>query len=322
MAPPLSHEYIATKKNLSPQMAYGRAALDEPTLPPKAQFPSGSGSHSQDPSTGAPPPTSRSGVTLTPELIATLASLLPANVQASGAQSSQPQLSSSTTGLPVPLPTNERGTFSQGWSQHPQVLEQTGQSSQQSGSQLYPSQQLTTTFQSFPPNFQEQNPVYNFQEQASFSSRPPSTIHQAMPSHQQFVPSTQGIQIQQYSSEVPHSNQNGYAMGHGTTAGSYGIPDIQQPKNPVSYSNQFPGANFSLPENSFPSSSGNTNMEPVNQDERLQLQPVTSGAGPGSGEVEVDKNQRYQSTLQFAANLLLQIQQRQQQAGSHMGNQQ
>jgi len=170
-----------------------------------------------------------------------------------------------------------------------------------------------------------QNPVYNFQEQASISSRPLS-IHPAMQSHH-FVPSTQGIQpytsqgIQPYTSEVPHSNQKGYAVAHGTAAGSYGLADTQQPKNPVSYSNQFHAANLSLPDNAFPSSTGSINMEPLNQAERLQTVP--SGDGEGSGEVEVDKNQRYQSTLQFAANLLMQIQQQQQQqAGSQMGNQQ
>jgi hypothetical protein len=44
-----------------------------------------------------------------------------------------------------------------------------------------------------------------------------------------------------------------------------------------------------------------------------QFQPALSGSGQGTSEVEADKNQRYQSTLQFAANLLLQIQQQQQQ---------
>ncbi|XP_056695884.1 potassium channel SKOR-like isoform X4 [Spinacia oleracea] len=48
-----------------------------------------------------------------------------------------------------------------------------------------------------------------------------------------------------------------------------------------------------------------------NPPERTQTLP--SGVGQGSSEVEVDKNQRYQSTLQFAASLLLQIQQQQQQ---------
>jgi hypothetical protein len=59
-----------------------------------------------------------------------------------------------------------------------------------------------------------------------------------------------------------------------------------------------------------------------------QFQPALSGSGQGTSEVEADKNQRYQSTLQFAANLLLQIQQQQQQktatnpAAHGSGNQQ
>ncbi|KAJ8445262.1 hypothetical protein Cgig2_024468 [Carnegiea gigantea] len=323
---PITREYAAPKKDLAAQMDYGRADPNDVRLPPKTPIPTGC--VSQD-SPGGAPSTSKPGVTLTPELIATLASLLPPNIQASVAQSAQPQSSSSAAGLQFLGSTNSQETFSQGWSQQPQVLDQTGQSSQHSGGPLYPNSQPTTTFQSFPPNLNPishpvavlpesmpmQNPVYNFQEQASISSRPLS-IHPAMQS-QQFVPSTQGIQhytsqgIQPYTSEAPHINQKGHAVAHGTAAGSYGLADTEQPKNPVSYSNQFHAANLSLPDNAFPASTGSINMEPLNQAERLQTVPP--GAGQGSEEVEVDKNQRYQSTLQFAANLLMQIQQQQQQ---------
>ena len=45
-------------------------------------------------------------------------------------------------------------------------------------------------------------------------------------------------------------------------------------------------------------------------------QPEVVPAVTATSEPDVEKNQRYQSTLQFAANLLLQIQQRQQAGGA------
>ena len=59
--------------------------------------------------------------------------------------------------------------------------------------------------------------------------------------------------------------------------------------------------------------------QPVSQEIPTQLQQMQSnpqGSNQPPSEGETDKNQRYQSTLQLAANLLLQIQQQQKQANS------
>lgn len=294
---PPTHEYVAPRTEQVPvQMDYLRATPNE-TLPPKGPFPTGSLSQEQSANNGVSS-TSLPGVTLTPELIATLASLLPRNAQAPAPQTSQPQLNSSSTGFSLPVfPTNEKPAFSQGWNsqQQPQVVDQTGQQShQQFNSQMYPHPQMSTISQPFPSNLNANMPMQN-------------SVHnnQATPHSQQFVPSSQP-----YHFEPPHNAQKGYGMVYG---------DTQQPNNSGQYT--FHGANLSLPENVLPSSSGTMKVEPQNQAERSQ--PVPSGAGQ-STEVEVVKNQRYQTTLQFAADLLLQIQQRQQQqqASSHMGNQQ
>jgi hypothetical protein len=74
---------------------------------------------------------------------------------------------------------------------------------------------------------------------------------------------------------------------------------------------QVQGANYSQTQSGIPPSADRGNWELPNQVQ--QFQPALSGSGQGTSEVEADKNQRYQSTLQFAANLLLQIQQQQQQ---------
>lgn len=89
-------------------------------------------------------------------------------------------------------------------------------------------------------------------------------------------------------------------------------------------SSQVRGSNYSQPQSGMPLSADKGNWELPNQAQ--QFQTALSGSGQGSSEAEADKNQRYQSTLQFAANLLLQIQQQQQQtsnpAARGSGNQQ
>ena len=314
---PPTHEYINPKTDPAVHVDYARPTPLE-TGPPKAPFQTGS---SQDQSNNGVS-ASKPGLTLTPELIATLASLLPGSGQPQVAQTSQPQVSTSSVSFPLPIPTNERPAFSQAWSQQPQMADPTGQSSQQFSCQMYPHGQQSATLQSFSANLSSglpmQNSIYNLQEQGSVPSKAP-TVHSATPQSQQFVPSSQASQPHHF--EAPHNTQRGYGTVLGNSAGSYGGADVQQPKYPVPYTNQFQGANMSLPENVLPSSAGNMKTEPLNIAERNQSMPPGGGQ---STDVEVVKNQRYQSTLQFAANLLLQIQQQQQQqqASSHMGNQQ
>lgn len=80
---------------------------------------------------------------------------------------------------------------------------------------------------------------------------------------------------------------------------------------------------LSYPQNVVTQSADEVNLEHPNHVQ--QFQSVLSGAGQGTFDGEVDKNQQYQSTLQFAANLLPQIQWQQQtnsRAERGTGNQQ
>ncbi|KAH9623295.1 hypothetical protein KSS87_006098 [Heliosperma pusillum] len=294
---PQTHEYAVPKPEFSIQKEYSTSA-PQAVIPPKAAYPTPSVPQPQ--SSENFPSASVPALSLTAELIASLQSIQ------SAAQSSTP---------------------SHSWNHQPQVQEQKGQSSQQFGIQQYPNAPpLINNFPSFatnqnisshtvppvPENTAMQNHAYNRQEQGSITSRP--THMQPMSTQgQQYVPLSQATQ--RYSIEVPHSAQQGYA---------YSVADSQQPNNPGSYANQLhEGNNSSRPEINLSGLIGNSKLEVPSSVERFQSVPA--GVSQGITEIEVDKNQRYQSTLQFAASLLQQIQQKQQQqqqGGSNIGNQQ
>lgn len=236
---------------------------------------------------------SGAGMALTPELLATLTSLLPGNNQASTQMNSQAQASNPT---------------SQSWDQQHQFAEQYGNQmnpqAQVSNFQTYPPVSSFPSHhpaQTFPGNGQYQNPAYSYSYNLPQQSAVPDASH-----NQQYVAS--GQLAQPFQQDVRHNTQSGYGMGNGAaSAGLYGFQEGQHPYNPMAMPNQLQGLQHT--ENVAPGTS-NPLSEPVNQ--TGQNQPVAVDG-------EVDKNERYQSTLQFAANLLMQIQQ-QQQTGSQ-GNQ-
>ncbi|GAB4825448.1 hypothetical protein Ancab_008321 [Ancistrocladus abbreviatus] len=252
-----------------------------------------------------------SGVKLTPELIATLASLLPTTVY------------SSTMG-PVTAQTADGGVSSQVWNQPQQPSEEHVKSFQQMENQASSHQQplaISEAYQALPnasshvlPDASQiQNP-YILPQQDGISSRPPNISQEALQS-ENVVGAAQATQ--QYQLETIHGTPKGYEQAYITAAtGSYGLPDTQQPKNLMSYYNQV-GVDFSHPENVLPGPSGKVHSGSLNQVDLSQHAPSALGQVPT--DVEVDKNQRYQSTLQFAANLLMQIQQQQSQPSSHLG---
>jgi len=88
----------------------------------------------------------------------------------------------------------------------------------------------------------------------------------------------------------------------------YGSSAYNGPANSLS-NNQVHGSTATQAHTAMPLGVDKGNPQLPNQVQQLQ----SSGSSQGRLESEVDKNQRYQSTLQFAANLLLQIQQQQQQ---------
>ncbi|OVA08768.1 RNA recognition motif domain [Macleaya cordata] len=251
----------------------------------------------------------QAGVSLTPELIATLASLLPTNMQSSVTTSAQLPIGSSTprpTSFPAST-TLDNIMSSQGWRQDPANMtsslhhsreEQPVHQSQQLGHQFgnqppylsqYPAYGNVTsgpenTAQAMHGSTQIQDSILKIPQQGAVTSRTSSNF--ANPSQgAHFVPQQLNQHLQ---FDASHNSQRSYGSSHATDAtGLFRSPAFEQPKPPVTSSTQV-----------------------------QQLQTALSSAGQGSTDGDADKNQRYQSTLQFAANLLLQIQQQQQQGNT------
>ncbi|XP_030470325.1 flowering time control protein FPA [Syzygium oleosum] len=239
---------------------------------------------------------SQAGVALTPELIATLASLIPASTRTSSAESSQQNLRSM---FPPVVPNNEPSL--QAWKQEHQASDSGGYSVQQPGSQLNPPMSSVSQFQPYTsvpstasqsiqvpailPSTQMQESVLNASQYASVSR----SFNNIPSQGGQFAAS-----IQQYPVEVPP-----------TSSGLYSSPLLHQ-HGSSGLASQVQGPPFSQLQTVVPTTYTDVSNQPQ------QIQSSASGAAQGTQD-EVDKNQRYQSTLQFAANLLQQIQQQQQQ---------
>ncbi|CAO2838198.1 unnamed protein product [Amaranthus hypochondriacus] len=281
---PPKHEYGTSEKELAVHVDYHRALHEDAAMHSKTSIPKAS--VSRDQSYEGVSSTSRPAVTISPELIATLQALMPANSQCSVTQSGEPISITSTIGRSSPAVANEKGAFSQGWNQQFQV--DPNVQSQQLGVQGYPNANFNSYVSShpFPANTQLHNPAYNLQEQELDSSRP-LAVHSIAAQNQQLVPSMQN-NMQPYSTEAPRNIEKGYGMVHGTHLGSCEIGDTRQ------------------------------NPDPELQKSPQRIQTLPSGVGQGTSDVE----ERYRSTLQFAANLLFQIKQQPQlqQANSHLGN--
>ncbi|XP_019053496.1 PREDICTED: flowering time control protein FPA isoform X2 [Nelumbo nucifera] len=340
--PPLQADYslIPQKDDHILQMDYNRASHDDSTpQPPKALLPSTDDSHvvqsvPQDYARNSAP--TQVGVSLTPELIATLAALLPTNMQPSPSTSAQLPLGSSAPRPSFPASvTPDKAIQSHGWrSEHQNAVsgilqrtaeEQTSHPSQQLGHQFNTQAQLLSQFpayanatnrpdqssQAIISSTQNQDPSLHMPPQATVSSKPPSNF--VIPSQGQYSIPQQSNQ--QYQLDASHNPQKSYGMVHTTDAtGLYHSPVFQQPKPPVGSSTQVQGTNMSQAQVATSLVTDKANLEFPNQVQ--QLQSALSGAAHGTPEGEADKNQRYQSTLQFAASLLLQIQQQQQQTNA------
>ncbi|XVF29407.1 hypothetical protein REPUB_Repub15cG0118500 [Reevesia pubescens] len=299
------------KEEQAPQMEYGRL-LHEDSKPPARPL-------GQSTMPGQPPSNvaalSQTGVTLTPDLIATLASFLPTASQSAAVGGFQPPSVTSTTQSSFAQNVAPKGASAQIWNQDQQASELAAPSFQQFNppAQLPPVQHYSSisstpihSAQMALGSTQFQESAVSLPQQGAASSRPLTNFN--IPSQSEHGAVSAPIS-QQYQPEVPPNTQKGYGMMHGADAsGLYGAPSFQQPGNPNALSNQVHGANVSQPQNVMQSDRKNLELPSQVQ----QLQSVLSGAGQGTSDVEVDKNQRYQSTLQFAANLLLQIQQQQQ----------
>ncbi|KAE8729747.1 RNA recognition motif-containing protein, putative isoform 2 [Hibiscus syriacus] len=288
--PPLSHPGYSHLKEEHTLKEYGRV-LHEDSNPPARPL-GQSTMQSQQPNTAGV--LSHTGVALTPDLIATLASFLPMTSQSTAVGGVQPPLMISTTQSSLTQTNALKG---------PSVWNQDQQ----------PSETAVPSFQRFNPSAQLP-PVQHY---STISSTP---AHSAQMAHggTQFQQSAIGLPQQGAASSMPLTNFNIPSQSeHASGSGLYGAPTLQQPSNPNVLSNQALGATVSQPLNLMQAET--QNLDPPSQVQPLQS--VLSGAGQGTSDVEVDKNQRYQSTLQFAANLLLQIQQKQQQQTHTPGGQ-
>ncbi|KAJ1424477.1 hypothetical protein SESBI_11671 [Sesbania bispinosa] len=331
--PPMQIEYgsISVKEEQVLPMDYNRLLHEDSKLPPKPFHPVTSG----PPSVHSVPPdyaptntasASQAGVTLTPELIATLTSLLPATTQSSATVGAKTGVDPSTMKPPFPPIAPKDGNQSHLWKQGHQTADPPSHHSQQFGStyNIHSAQ-----YQVFPPASTPNHPAQSvsgsdsshFQDTAAtlqhlgtVSSHPMSNF--IIPSQsEQVVVSSQVSQ--QHHVELSPSTQKGYVQGTDASV-LYSSKSFQQPNNFIASSNQVPNANASQQQTLTPYTADKVNSEVPNQ----QLHPAVVGVGQDMSELEADKNQRYQSTLQFAANLLFQIQQKQTQGGQGPGNQQ
>ena len=313
---PSQMEYgiVPPKEERVLQMDYGRISHEESKLPSKPVFPPtsespGVQSVSQDYAPNNAGTLSQAGVALTPELIATLASLVPANAQSSAPENAKP---SGPTIRPSLTPVAPNKVTPPGWKQdYHQSSDHTGHGLQQLGSQFNPQGQNPSQLQSYPSV--PKTPSHSAQLALGGTQFQDSTLSQSQQSRplSNFSVPSQGRQTGVSS----HLTQY---QAHGTDASGLYNPTVpQQLINPVTLSGQSFGANSVQSQTVLPVASDKVNAEVSNQVQ--QLQSAILGAGQATSEGEVDKNQRYQSTLQFAANLLLQIQQQQQHVGAQAG---
>ncbi|MQM08897.1 hypothetical protein Taro_041761, partial [Colocasia esculenta] len=270
-------------------------------------------------------------VSLTPELIATLASVIPSSALPSSSGNQIPlNASMKPTSVSVPMIPEKGGMPQQIWTQEPQapaVFEQPS----------HPSIPLMHQF----GNHSVQMPPY-----VSMAHLPDTSGHVFGGTHVQ-----DNIQSTHQAASIPTMPFNNYPIPpqSGQFSASHANQQAQMDSGFSSNKNyaisqpaegllRATGPQQSNPSTSSQVQGGNAlqhwivsplTADKVNTDFPTQvqhLQNAMSSAAQGSSEGEADKNQRYQSTLQLAASLLLQIQQQQQQANAQAmqgsGNQQ
>ncbi|CAK7322648.1 unnamed protein product [Dovyalis caffra] len=222
---------------------------------------------------GAAP--SAAGV-LTPELIATLATLLPANKQSSSSESTQHTLGSSIGRPPFSSVAPDKGTSSQGWKHDNQV---SGNANHlQFGNQFNSQVHVQSQYQPYP-------------------SVPSTYNHSAnvVPSNSQIQDSTVSLLHQ---SATPSRSLSSFSMP--SQSEQFALSP-QKPNGTDTLFCQVQGTNYSQTQSGIPPSSDRGNWELPSQVQ--QFQPAPTGSGQGTTEIEADKNQRYQSTLQICSDI-------------------
>lgn len=304
--PPIHAEYTIPSKDEHgfPMEYYNRVSSEDSKLSSKSLFPPTSDSSmvqsvTQDYSSkySNSAAVSQAGVPLlTPELIGSLATLLPGNAQPSLPESLK--LSAWETRSAV------RPSFP-GWKQDQQISDHTGHALQQLGSQFNPQEQSLPQYQ----------PTYPSGSNTSSYHSGPLVLGSTQ------MPDSSSVSLplpQAASSSRPLSNFMVPSQGGQITGSSLpSHPNYLAEALPVSSYMTSSGGNLQSDQTFVPLGANKGNSEYPNQ--MQQLHSALLGAGQSTSEGEADKNHRYQSTLQFAANLLLQLQQQQQQ--QQMGGQ-
>ncbi|KAL5703414.1 hypothetical protein ACHQM5_028509 [Ranunculus cassubicifolius] len=290
--PQTDYNHLAPKEEHVSQMEYNGGAISHFHKPPEdTSLPqSGPQGYGNNPSS-----TTQSSLPLTPELIATLASLLPKNTQPPP----------SSNGQPAPLAVSsmsDKAMSSQGWRQgHPSNFSSNPTHSREE-QLVNPSQQQGYQHNTQVPPYMSQFPTYsNVPNGPDSTGQDHSQAQQGVTSRPNFATPSHGGQFnvsQQYQPAASLNPERSYGTDGG---GLYSPPVYQQPKPSGNPSTEVQG-------NTFPHPNQRTEVPD-------QVQSALSGVGQGTSDGEADKNQRYQSTLQFAASLLLQIQQQQQKQG-------
>ncbi|XP_055829125.1 flowering time control protein FPA [Solanum dulcamara] len=305
--PQMNYDQVTREDVKLPSKEYGSLTAAYPT---NTVQPSNSAAYPSNPvhqsNTAAP---SQAGISLTPELIATLAKMLPANQLPSVEGATMPAgASAGMSASDVALAPGK--VQQQSWRYDQQAPGQAAD--HMFGSHFNNQTQVLSQLQAHPQVLNAPN--HYSQGATSFSQMQDHNLNlQAQGGPPQTLTSTiisQGTQL----SAQPHVDRqlqlgrhqdaaSGSGIAHGTDAlGHYGSSVPQQQTNLASLTNQTHGANVSQPQAGMPVASGMglaTQMQ--------QLQSALYGSVQEGSESEVDKNERYQATLLFAASLLSKI---------------
>ncbi|KAD7477835.1 hypothetical protein E3N88_00971 [Mikania micrantha] len=257
-------------------------------------------------------PTLPTGLSLTPELIATLASLTKGKFngqQPSGTQSAAPLLAS--------VVPNDRPLG--GWEYEPEPSNLSGQLIQPPHNTFHGQPQILPQLPGYQSN------MVNDTHLTAMGNFPPIQDYSfSMPQHEAVVvpsPMTNSI------SQIPQSGQfavpvqaNPQYLPNNSQDTHLGYAFEQKPEggSVLQAGANLYGANVYQPQISVPAGPENPSLQLPEQ--MQQLQSALYAASQKPSDFDADKNERYQSTLQFATNLLLQIHQKQPGAQSGQGS--
>lgn len=304
------------------------------------------------------PGTQSAAISLTPELIATLTSLLPNSFQNSGSGGSLAIPNSSNPGNSsggYDAPDNRRQGSSPGsselWRQHQQPLPLTSHKPRQEDSDHHHCQHnsqtsfshlasgsLSSSNSTLEHSVQGAAVSQLFQDPNMKGGQQSSILSRATTNGLPQLPSVLAQSSDPHSGQLTmlHANNNRQQEACLNSQRSYGqMPSLEASENIQSLTSpqlksvslrspdpvQGGGGSQTLPNVQLGSNEVNPQLS--NQVQQLQgLGAALLGHGQESSKSETDKNQRYQSTLQFAANLLIQLQQKQQANKNVMGSSQ